>query len=95
MKFRYPIATNMNFIPQPLSFILMKDIELAGFLDAGVVSNQLQNLPDSPLLSSAGAGIRFYNFAFQRALVMLRFDVAWRLDQAGPPSFHFNLTPMF
>ena len=95
MEFRYPIATNMNFIPQPLSFILMKDIELAGFLDAGVVSNQLQNLPDSPLLSSAGAGIRFYNFAFQRALVMLRFDVAWRLDQAGPPSFHFNLTPMF
>jgi|GEM_PF-4971473 len=95
MEFRYPIATNMNFVPQPLSFVLIKDIELAGFLDAGVVSNQLQDLPSAPLLSSIGTGIRFYNFVYQRALVMLRFDVAWRLDQAGPPSFHFNLTPMF
>jgi outer membrane protein assembly factor BamA len=94
-ELRYPIATNMNFIPHPLSFILMKDIELAGFLDAGVVSSQLQDLSNATFLSSIGTGIRFDSFRYQRALVMLRFDVAWRLDQNLPPTFHFNLTPMF
>jgi hypothetical protein len=94
-ELRYPIATDMNFIPQPLSFFLIKDVELAAFLDAGVVSNQLQDLSDSQLLSSVGTGIRFYTFLYQRALVMFRFDVAWRLDQSLPPTFHFNLAPMF
>jgi hypothetical protein len=94
-ELRYPIATNMNFIPQPLSFFLIKDIELAAFMDAGVVSDQLQDLSNSQVLSSIGTGIRFYTFLYQRALVMFRFDVAWRLDQSLPPTFHFNLAPMF
>lgn len=94
-ELRYPIATNMNFIPQPLSFLLIKDVELAGFMDTGVVSNQLEDIPNSPVLSSIGTGIRFYTFLYQRALVMFRFDVAWRLDQPAPPTFHFNLGPMF
>ncbi len=94
-ELRYPIATNMNFIPQPLSFLLIKDVELAAFMDAGVVSDQWQDLADSKVLSSIGTGIRFYTFVYQRALVMFRFDVAWRLDQSLPPTFHFNLAPMF
>ncbi|HTC20325.1 MAG TPA: BamA/TamA family outer membrane protein, partial [bacterium] len=94
-ELRYPIATDMNFIPQPLSFFLIKDVELAAFMDAGVVSDQLQDLSNSQLLSSVGTGIRFYTFLYQRALVMFRFDVAWRLDQSVPPTFHFNLAPMF
>ena len=94
-ELRYPIATNMNFIPQPLSFFLIKDIELAAFMDAGVVSDQLQDLSNSQVLSSVGTGIRFYTFLYQRALVMFRFDVAWRLDQSLPPTFHFNLAPIF
>ncbi len=72
-ELRYPIATNMNFIPQPLSFFLIKDIELAAFMDAGIVSNQLQDFSDSQVLSSIGTGIRFYTFLYQRALVMFRF----------------------
>jgi outer membrane protein assembly factor BamA len=94
-ELRYPLATNINFPLQPLSFILVKDIELAGFLDAGIVSNQLQELSNSPILSSIGTGLRFYTFLYQRALVMFRFDVAWRLDQYGPPTFNFNLAPIF
>ncbi len=94
-ELRYPISTNMNFLLQPLSFIMIKDIELAGFADNGVVNNQLQKISNSPLLSSIGAGLRFYTFLYQRALVMLRFDVAWRLDGPFPPTFHFNLTPIF
>ncbi len=94
-ELRYPIATNLNFPLQPLSFILLKDIELAGFMDTGVLADQIQDIPNSPVLSSIGAGIRFYNFIYQRALVMLRFDVAWRMDQSLPPTFHFNLAPMF
>jgi hypothetical protein len=95
MELRYPLATNINFPVHPLPFIMLKDVELAGFLDAGVVSNHLQDLPDSKVLASIGTGIRFYAFLYQRALVMLRFDVAWRLDQAAPPTFNFNLTPIF
>jgi hypothetical protein len=94
-ELRYPLATNMDFIPQPLSFLLIKDLELAGFLDLGAVANQIQDIPNAPLLASAGTGLRIYTFAYQRALVLLRFDVAWRLDQNGPPSFHFNLVPIF
>lgn len=94
-ELRYPLATNMNFIPEPLSFFLIKDVELAGFADMGVVANQLGDVPNSPVLSSIGTGIRFYTFLYQRALVEFRFDVAWRLDQSAPPSFHFNLAPMF
>ncbi|HUO58102.1 MAG TPA: BamA/TamA family outer membrane protein [bacterium] len=94
-ELRYPLATNLNFIMHPLSFIMMKDIELAGFLDAGVVSNQIQDLSTAPILGSIGTGIRFYAFVYQRALVMLRFDVAWRLDEMASPTFHFNLAPMF
>ena len=94
-ELRYPLATNMNFIPQPLSFFLIKDVELAGFMDAGVVANQFEDIANSPVLASLGTGIRFYTFLYQRALVMFRFDVAWRMDQPAPPTFHFNLTPMF
>jgi outer membrane protein assembly factor BamA len=94
-ELRYPIATNMDFTPQPLSFLLVKDVELAGFMDAGILSNQVQELADSPVLASIGTGIRFYTFFDQRALVMLRFDVAWPLTQSGPPEFDFNLAPMF
>ncbi len=94
-ELRYPIATNMNFTPQPLSFLLIKDIELAGFMDAGIVSNQIQDLVYSPVLASLGTGIRFYTFFDQRALVMFRFDVAWALTQSSPPEFDFNLAPMF
>lgn len=94
-ELRYPIATDLNFVPQPLSFFLIKSIELAGFLDLGAVTNQLQDLSTVPLLASIGTGIRFYTFVYQRALVMFRFDVAWRLDQAGPPTFNFNLAPIF
>ncbi len=94
-ELRYPIGTNMNFIPHPLSFFLIKDIELASFMDAGIVSDQLQDFSNSQVLSSVGTGIRFYTFLYQRALVMFRFDVAWRLDQSLPPTFHFNLAPMF
>lgn len=94
-ELRYPIATNMNFIPQPLSFLLIKDVELAGFMDAGVVSNQIGDIPTAPVLWSIGTGIRFYTFLYQRALVQFRFDVAWRLDQSAPPTFHFNLVPLF
>ncbi len=95
MELRYPVATGMNFAFPPLPFILIKDIELAGFLDMGIIANQIQDIGNGPLRSSIGTGIRFYNFIYQRALIMLRFDVAWRLDQTGPPSFHFNIVPMF
>ncbi|HVZ80888.1 MAG TPA: BamA/TamA family outer membrane protein [bacterium] len=94
-ELRYPLATDMDFIPQPLSFLLIKDLELAGFLDLGAVADQIQQIPDSHLLASAGTGLRIYTFAYQRALILLRFDVAWRLDETAPPSFHFNLVPMF
>lgn len=94
-ELRYPFAVNMDFIPQPLSFLLIKDLELAAFLDVGAVSNQIQDIPNSPVLASAGTGLRIYTFAYQRALVLLRFDIAWRLDQNLPPTFYFNLVPMF
>ncbi len=94
-ELRYPIANNMNFLLQPLSFVMIKDIELAGFVDNGIMADQLQNMAKSPLLCSIGTGLRFYTFLYQRALVMLRFDVAWRLDGSYPPTFHFNLAPIF
>jgi hypothetical protein len=40
-------------------------------------------------------GLRFYSFLFQQSLVELRFDVAWRTDEADPPEFIFNLAPIF
>jgi len=94
-ELRYPLATHMNFTLNPLSFIMIKDIEIAGFADTGIVANQLQDLGNSPVLTSIGTGIRFYTFLYQRALVLLRFDVAWRMDQSAPPVFNFNLTPIF
>lgn len=94
-ELRYPIATKMNFVLKPLSFFMIDDIELAAFMDTGVVNNQISDFTNTPVLSSAGAGIRFYNFLYQRAPFMLRFDVAWRLDQSTAPTFHFNLAPMF
>ncbi len=94
-ELRYPMATDLNFPLQPLSFLLLKDIELAGFMDAGWTSNSLDHLSQNPLLWSAGSGLRFYFSVYQRALVMFRFDVAWRLDGTYPPTFHFNLGPMF
>jgi hypothetical protein len=94
-ELRYPIATAIDFPLQPLSFILIKDIELAGFMDVGLASNRLEELPSSNLLSSIGMGLRFYTFLYQRALVMLRFDLAWRLDRFDSPTFYFNLAPVF
>jgi hemolysin activation/secretion protein len=94
-ELRYPIAGDLNFALPPLNFLLIKGIELAGFMDTGIISNDLQTIADSPVLNSVGAGIRFYAFLFERSLVLLRFDVAWRNDQNLPPTFHFNLAPMF
>ncbi|HVM32084.1 MAG TPA: BamA/TamA family outer membrane protein, partial [bacterium] len=94
-ELRYPIATDLNFVLPPLSFLLVKDIELAGFMDTGVVSDKLGELGESKVLNSVGAGIRFYSFLFQQSLVELRFDVAWRTDEAAPPEFIFNLAPIF
>jgi outer membrane protein assembly factor BamA len=96
VELRYPMATSLNFPLRPFSFILVKDIELAAFSDTGAVAERTGDFKSGSLLNSAGVGLRFYNFVFQRALVQLRFDVAWRTD-AGQhdPTFHFNLAPMF
>jgi hypothetical protein len=94
-ELRYPLATDLNFVLQPLSFLLIKDIELAAFMDTGIVSDKIQQLPESKVLNSVGVGLRFYSFLFQQSLVELRFDVAWRTDVADPPEFIFNLAPIF
>jgi len=94
-ELRYPLATDINFPLQPLSFLLLKDIELAGFMDAGMTRDNIQDIAENPILWSLGTGLRFYTSVYQRALVMFRFDVAWRLDGTYPPTFHFNLGPMF
>lgn len=94
-ELRYPFATDLNFPLQPLSFLLLKDIELAGFLDAGMTNNNIGDISTTPLLWSLGTGLRFYTSVYQRALIMFRFDVAWRMDGTYPPTFNFNLAPMF
>jgi outer membrane protein assembly factor BamA len=94
-ELRYPLAQNLNFVLQPLSFLLIKDIELAVFMDTGMVSNEISALPQSVVHNSVGTGIRFYSFLFQQSLIELRFDVAWRTDRNAPPEFNFNLAPIF
>ncbi len=94
-ELRYPLVENLNFVLQPLSFLLIKDVELAVFMDTGVVSDKIGELPQSVFHNSVGAGIRFYSFLFQQSLVELRFDVAWRTDENVPPEFIFNLAPIF
>jgi outer membrane protein assembly factor BamA len=94
-ELRYPLAVDLNFPLQPLSFLLLKDIELAGFMDSGVTSNSIANLTSSTTLWSLGTGLRFYTAVYQRAILMFRFDVAWRLDGNYPPTFNFNLSPIF
>lgn len=64
-------------------------------MDVGMSNNNIQEISQTPFLWSIGTGLRFYTAVYQRALVMFRFDVAWRLDGPYPPTFHFNLGPMF
>jgi WD40 repeat protein len=94
-ELRYPLVENLNFVMQPLSFLLIKDVELAAFMDTGVVADKIGELPQSVLHNSVGTGIRFYSFLFQQSLIELRFDVAWRTDRNAPPEFIFNLAPIF
>lgn len=95
LELRYPVAAAIDYPLRPLSFILLKDVELALFSDTGVVADRARDLNQRHLLNSVGGGLRLYNFLFQRALVQLRFDLAWRTDRSGPPVFHFNLAPLF
>ncbi len=95
LELRYPVATEVDFPLRPLSFILLKDVELAFFTDTGVVADRPEDMTTRRLLNSVGGGLRLYNFLFQRALVQLRFDLAWRTDRYAPPVFHFNLMPLF
>lgn len=95
MELRYPVAVDLNLPLRPLSFILVKDVELAFFTDTGIVADRAQDMTQRRLLNSVGGGLRLYNFVFQRALVQLRFDVAWRTDRSESAVFHFNLAPIF
>jgi len=96
VELRLPMVSGLNTPLHPFNFMLLKDIELAVFSDTGIVADRISGFSTHRLLNSIGTGIRFYNFMFQRSLVQLRFDVAWRTDPGHhPPDFTFNLVPSF
>lgn len=94
-ELRWPLAQRLDFPLSPLSFLLVKDIELAVFSDTLAVGDHLMEWSVKGLKNSIGAGLRIYQLVYQRALMQLRLDVAWRTDRSAPPFYHFNLVPIF
>jgi Tol biopolymer transport system component len=96
-ELRYSLVRNADFKLWPLSFIMIKNVKLALFDDAGFAKyGSLTPFDERDIVSGFGMSFVFDTFLFQDQYTPLRFELAKRTDISDDVlKFYFSISTGF
>ena len=94
-EFRFPIQPQLNLTLWPLNWLLLKRLKGAIFLDTGLGWNDPSRVNWGTVKSSIGVGLRLHSFLLQSVPLIIRFDIAKRLDTSQPEVYYVAVGHVF
>lgn len=95
VEFRFPIQPHLDLTLWPLNWLLLKRIKGAVFFDSGLGWNDPGRVNWGSVKTSIGAGIRLHTFLLQSVPMILRVDVAKRMDTSQPEVYYLGVGHAF
>jgi hypothetical protein len=95
VQLRTPYYKRINGSLWPLESLLIRDVQIVGFYDAGVAPTHWDTLSETDVRAGYGGGLRLHSFMFQKAFLLFAFDIAQRTDKPGTTYYYFTLGQIF
>ena len=95
VQLRTPYYKRINGSLWPLESLLIRDVQIVGFYDAGVAPDHWDKLTETDVRAGYGGGLRLHSFMFQKAFLLFAFDIAQRTDKPGTTYYYFTLGQIF
>jgi WD40 repeat protein len=95
VQIRTPYLKRINGTLWPLESLLIKDVQIVGYYDVGIAPDHWENVVETDVRAGYGGGLRMHSFLFEKAFVLLAFDIAQRTDKPGGTYYYFTLGQIF
>ncbi len=92
-ELRYTLARNINFKLWPMDFLMIKNLKVALFNDAGYVNKgEVKRVTNEEIKNGLGLSVVVDTFILQRQYTPLKFEVAKRTDNGDDTwRFYFSI----
>lgn len=94
-ELRFPLQPHLNLTLWPLNWLLLKRLSGGVFIDAGAGWTEIGRVNVGTVKSSVGGGLRLHSFLLQSMPMILRMDVAKRLDTSQPEVYYLGIGHAF